>query len=125
MVVENDGTVRNSDKNVIQFSYGDDGIDPMHTDHSDAVNLDVLLLKAKALDITHIKDELEAKPEKKEESPKKEAKKAVKKTVKKAVKKVAKKVAKRATKAKKAPASKKTAKKVAKIAGLGKPEGCV
>jgi DNA-directed RNA polymerase subunit A' len=79
MVVENDGTVRNSDKNVIQFSYGDDGIDPMHTDHSDAVNLDVLLLKAKALDISHIKDELEATPEEKEEPPKKEKKKAVKK----------------------------------------------
>jgi len=84
MVVENDGTVRNSDKNVIQFSYGDDGIDPMHTDHSDAVNLDVLLLKAKALDISHIKDELETKPEVKKESPKKgspkkETKKAVKK----------------------------------------------
>ena len=79
MVVENDGTVRNSDKNVIQFSYGDDGIDPMHTDHSDAVNLDVLLLKAKALDISHIKDELEAKPEEKKEPPKKQAKKAVKK----------------------------------------------
>ena len=79
MVVENDGTVRNSDKNVIQFSYGDDGIDPMHTDHSDAVNLDVLLLKAKALDISHIKDELETKPEEKKEPPKKEPKKAAKK----------------------------------------------
>jgi DNA-directed RNA polymerase subunit A' len=79
MVVENDGTVRNSDKNVIQFSYGDDGIDPMHTDHSDAVNLDVLLLKAKALDISHIKDELKAEPEEKKEPPKKKTKKAVKK----------------------------------------------
>ena len=79
MVVENDGTVRNSDKNVIQFSYGDDGIDPMHTDHSDAVNLEVLLLKAKALDISHIKDELETKPEEKKEPPKKEPKKAAKK----------------------------------------------
>ncbi|MHA2122015.1 MAG: DNA-directed RNA polymerase subunit A' [Promethearchaeota archaeon] len=33
MVVENDGTVRNSDKNIIQFRFGDDGIDAMHTDH--------------------------------------------------------------------------------------------
>ena len=84
MVVENDGTVRNSDKNIIQFSYGDDGIDPMHTDHSDAVNLDVLLLKAKALDVSQIKDELKTtpvkdvkppKPEKKQEKPaKKESK---------------------------------------------------
>ncbi len=72
MVVENDGTVRNSDKNVIQFCYGDDGIDPMHTDHSDAVNLDVLLLKAKSLDIDEVRDEMKklppsvvSKPEKK------------------------------------------------------------
>ena len=81
MVVENDGTVRNSDKNIIQFSYGDDGIDPMHTDHSDAVNLDVLLLKAKALDVSQIKDELKTTPVKKEEPPKAEKKKekAVKK----------------------------------------------
>jgi len=80
MVVENDGTVRNSDKNVIQFRYGDDGIDPMHTDHSDAVNLDVLLLKAKALDVSQIKDVLKTTPvkdtkpskaEKKQEAEKK------------------------------------------------------
>ena len=58
MVVENDGTVRNSDKNIIQFRYGDDGIDPMHTDHGSAVNLDVLLLKAKALDVEHIREEI-------------------------------------------------------------------
>jgi hypothetical protein len=58
MVVENDGTVRNSDKNIIQFRFGDDGIDPMHTDHGSAVNLDVLLLKAKALDVKHIREEI-------------------------------------------------------------------
>jgi len=58
MVVENDGTVRNSDKNIIQFRFGDDGIDPMHTDHGSAVNLDILLLKAKALDIEHIREEI-------------------------------------------------------------------
>jgi hypothetical protein len=62
MIIENDGTVRNSDKNVIQFRYGDDGIDPMHTDHSAAVNLDVLLLKAKALDINQIRDEIKESP---------------------------------------------------------------
>jgi len=73
MVIENDGTVRNSDKNIIQFSYGDDGIDPMHTDHSDAVNLDVLLLKAKSLDIEDVREELNKRPEKK--APKKEVKK--------------------------------------------------
>ncbi|MFX0070948.1 MAG: hypothetical protein ACFFAO_07650, partial [Candidatus Hermodarchaeota archaeon] len=62
MVIENDGTVRNSDKNIIQFSFGDDGIDPMHTDHGDAVNLEVLLLKAKALDVNEIKEEIKIKP---------------------------------------------------------------
>jgi DNA-directed RNA polymerase subunit A' len=71
MVVENDHTVRNSDKNIIQFYYGDDGIDPMHTDHSDAVNLDVLLLKAKALDINEIRDELKSSAQPKRQSPKK------------------------------------------------------
>jgi DNA-directed RNA polymerase subunit A' len=74
MVVENDGTVRNSDKNIIQFHYGDDGIDPMHTDHSDAVNLNVLLLKAKALDLEEIRDEIQQTPEEKkpvEKKPKK------------------------------------------------------
>jgi len=60
MVIENDGTVRNSDKNIIQFSFGDDGIDPMHTDHGNAVNLDVLLLKAKALDVQQIQAELKS-----------------------------------------------------------------
>jgi len=82
MVIENDGTVRNSDKNIIQFSYGDDNIDPMHTDHGNAVNLEVLLLKAKALDVNKIKDEIKDSPKKttpkkkkapiKEEIPKKE-----------------------------------------------------
>jgi len=56
ITIENDGTVRNADKNIVQFNYGDDGIDPMQTDHSDAVNLDVLLLKAKALDISKIRE---------------------------------------------------------------------
>jgi len=62
MIIENDGTVRNSDKNIIQFRYGDDGIDPMHTDHSAAVNLDVLLLKAKTLDINQIREEIKESP---------------------------------------------------------------
>ena len=62
MIIENDGTVRNSDKNIIQFRYGDDGVDPMHTDHSDAVNLEVLLLKAKALDLNEIRQEFKKTP---------------------------------------------------------------
>jgi len=82
MVVENDGTVRNSDKNIIQFAWGDDGIDPMHTDHGMAVNLDILLLKAKALDAKKIREEiknlppLEKAPAKKAPAKKAPAKKA-------------------------------------------------
>ncbi|MHA1460273.1 MAG: DNA-directed RNA polymerase subunit A' [Promethearchaeota archaeon] len=75
MIIENDGTVRNSDKNIIQFRYGDDGIDPMHTDHSDAVNLEVLLLKAKALDLTEIREEIKKTPKQKPAAKKPAAKK--------------------------------------------------
>ena len=70
MVVENDGTVRNSEKNIIQFIFGDDGIDAMHTDHGAAVNLDVLLLKAKALDVGAIRKEMGKKPTSTKPSPK-------------------------------------------------------
>ncbi|KKK41536.1 MAG: DNA-directed RNA polymerase subunit A', partial [Candidatus Lokiarchaeum sp. GC14_75] len=70
MVVENDGTVRNSEKNIIQFVFGDDGIDAMHTDHGAAVNLDVLLLKAKALDVGAIRKEMGKKPTSTKSSPK-------------------------------------------------------
>jgi len=76
MIIENDGTVRNSDKNIIQFRYGDDGIDPMHTDHSDAVNLDVLLLKAKALDLTEIRKEVKKNPKPKATSKRTPTKKS-------------------------------------------------
>jgi len=71
MVIENDGTVRNSDKNIIQFVFGDDGVEPTHTDHGKAVNLDVLLLKAKALDVEEIRKELKKKPAPKKTTPKK------------------------------------------------------
>ena len=71
MVIENDGTVRNSDKNIIQFSFGDDHIDPMKTDHGAAVNLDVLLLKAKALDIDEVKALIKKLPAKKKPAAKK------------------------------------------------------
>ncbi|MHA1987662.1 MAG: DNA-directed RNA polymerase subunit A' [Promethearchaeota archaeon] len=70
MVVENDGTVRNSDKNIIQFRFGDDGIDPMHTDHGAAVNLDVLMLKAKALDVKKIREEVKEASVAEKSSPK-------------------------------------------------------
>jgi DNA-directed RNA polymerase subunit A' len=79
MIIENDGTVRNSDKNIIQFCYGDDGIDPMHTDHSDAVNLEVLLLKAKALDLNEIREEIKHTPAPKPTAKKPAAKKPEKK----------------------------------------------
>ncbi|MFX0075137.1 MAG: DNA-directed RNA polymerase subunit A' [Candidatus Hermodarchaeota archaeon] len=75
MIIENDGTVRNSDKNIIQFRYGDDGVDPMHTDHSDAVNLEVLLLKAKALDLNEIREEIKKAPKEKTATKKPPAKK--------------------------------------------------
>jgi len=77
MIIENDGTVRNSDKNIIQFRYGDDGIDPMHTDHSDAVNLEVLLLKAKALDLNEIREEIQQTPKQKPTTKKPTTKKPV------------------------------------------------
>lgn len=82
MVIENDGTVRNSDKNIIQFAFGDDGVDVTHTDHGDAVNLDVLLLKAKALDVEKIRSEIKKAPEKKRESKKEKVPKKKKKEVK-------------------------------------------
>ncbi|MFW9781423.1 MAG: DNA-directed RNA polymerase subunit A' [Candidatus Heimdallarchaeota archaeon] len=75
MIIENDGTVRNSDKNIIQFSFGDDSVNPQMTDHGAAVNLDVLLLKAKSLDVTEIREELNKLPK----EAKKETKKATKK----------------------------------------------
>ena len=71
LVVENDGTVRNSDKNIIQFRFGDDGVEPTHTDHGQAVNLDVLLLKAKALNVEEIRKEIKKKPSPRKTTPKK------------------------------------------------------
>ncbi|MFX1467815.1 MAG: hypothetical protein ACFFB8_04060, partial [Promethearchaeota archaeon] len=70
MVVENDGTVRNSDKNIIQFRFGDDGIDAMHTDHGAAVNLDVLLLKAKALHVDEVQAQMKKASTAKKAAPK-------------------------------------------------------
>jgi DNA-directed RNA polymerase subunit A' len=70
MVIENDGTVRNADKNIIQFDFGDDNINPQHTDHGDAVNLDVLLLKAQTLDTEEIQESLKQEKQRKKEKPK-------------------------------------------------------
>jgi DNA-directed RNA polymerase subunit A' len=74
MVVENDGTVRNSDKNIIQFKFGDDSVNPQMTDHGDAVNLDVLYLQAKTLDTAKI-PEIRKKHKKSSEVREKEAEK--------------------------------------------------
>ena len=41
--VEYDGTVRDSIGNIIQFKYGEDGIDPAKSDHGKAVNLDKMI----------------------------------------------------------------------------------
>jgi DNA-directed RNA polymerase subunit A' len=40
--VEYDGTVRNSTGDIIQFRYGEDGVDPAKSDHGKAVNVDRL-----------------------------------------------------------------------------------
>ncbi|MCD6263358.1 DNA-directed RNA polymerase subunit A' [Candidatus Bathyarchaeota archaeon] len=45
--VEYDGTVRDSLGNIIQFRYGEDGIDPSKSDHGKAVNLDQLIERVK------------------------------------------------------------------------------
>lgn len=49
MVVENDLTVRNSEKNIIQFRYGDDGIDPARSDAGDVINFDHVVQRARHL----------------------------------------------------------------------------
>ncbi|MEM3547038.1 MAG: DNA-directed RNA polymerase subunit A' [Candidatus Bathyarchaeia archaeon] len=41
--VEYDGTVRTTDGEIIQFKYGEDGVDPSKSDHGKAVNLQRLL----------------------------------------------------------------------------------
>ncbi|QEE18056.2 DNA-directed RNA polymerase subunit A' [Promethearchaeum syntrophicum] len=48
MVVENDLTVRTSEKNIIQFKYGDDGVDPAHSDGGDIISFEQIVLKTKA-----------------------------------------------------------------------------
>jgi DNA-directed RNA polymerase subunit A' len=45
--VEYDGTVRNSIGDIIQFQYGEDGIDPSKSDHGKAVNVEQLIDRAK------------------------------------------------------------------------------
>ncbi|MBN1330777.1 MAG: DNA-directed RNA polymerase subunit A' [Candidatus Heimdallarchaeota archaeon] len=40
---EYDGTVRGAESEVIQFKYGDDGIDPAKTEHGKSVNIDAII----------------------------------------------------------------------------------
>ncbi len=47
MVVENDLTVRTSEKSIIQFRYGDDGVDPANSDSGDIINFDQVILKTR------------------------------------------------------------------------------
>ncbi|MFP3951416.1 MAG: DNA-directed RNA polymerase subunit A' [Candidatus Bathyarchaeia archaeon] len=44
--VEYDGTVRNSGGDIVQFQYGEDGIDPAKSDHGKAVNVTQLIDRA-------------------------------------------------------------------------------
>jgi len=41
--VEYDGTVRGTDGSILQFKYGDDGVDPAKSDHGKAVNIDKII----------------------------------------------------------------------------------
>ncbi|MFX1362335.1 MAG: DNA-directed RNA polymerase subunit A', partial [Promethearchaeota archaeon] len=43
--VEYDNTVRNAAGNIIQFVYGEDGVDPAKSDHGKAVNIDIIIEK--------------------------------------------------------------------------------
>ncbi|MHA1355665.1 MAG: hypothetical protein ACTSR1_10880, partial [Candidatus Heimdallarchaeota archaeon] len=42
---EYDGTVRGAASEIIQFKYGDDGIDPAKTEHGMSVNIDAIIDK--------------------------------------------------------------------------------
>jgi DNA-directed RNA polymerase subunit A' len=46
--VEYDWTVRATDGSIIQYIYGDDGIDPAKSDHGEAVNIDKIIERVKA-----------------------------------------------------------------------------
>ncbi|MBT4424589.1 DNA-directed RNA polymerase subunit A' [Candidatus Bathyarchaeota archaeon] len=45
--VEYDGTVRNSVGDIVQFTYGEDGVDPSKSDHGVAVNVNLLTERTK------------------------------------------------------------------------------
>ncbi len=41
--VEYDGTVRDDRGAVVQFAYGEDGVDPAHSDNGKAVNVEKII----------------------------------------------------------------------------------
>jgi len=64
--LEYDGTVRNSAGDIIQFKYGEDGVDPTKSDHGKAVNVSRLIdqlkiaeEKGKPATVEYIKEQLE------------------------------------------------------------------
>ncbi|MCK4756976.1 MAG: DNA-directed RNA polymerase subunit A' [Thermoplasmata archaeon] len=58
--VMEDGTVRNTAKTIIQFKFGEDGIDPSRSVQGDAVDIDDALLKTFGDRFTHILEEIES-----------------------------------------------------------------
>jgi DNA-directed RNA polymerase subunit A' len=63
--LEYDGTVRNSAGDIIQFNYGEDGVDPAKSDHGKAVNVSRLVdqikigeAKGRPASAEHVKDQL-------------------------------------------------------------------
>jgi DNA-directed RNA polymerase subunit A' len=64
--IEYDGTVRNSIGDIIQFRYGEDGVDPAKSDHGKAVNVSriaeqirIMVEKGKAAPKDYIKDSVD------------------------------------------------------------------
>ena len=64
--VEYDGTVRNSIGDIVQFTYGEDGVDPSKSDHGVAVNVGLLtdrtkitMKKGKAADDKYVNDKVD------------------------------------------------------------------
>jgi hypothetical protein len=50
--VEHDGTVRDAQGNIIEFRYGEDGVDPAKSDHGKAVNVERLVDRIKIMSIS-------------------------------------------------------------------------
>ena len=64
--IEYDGTVRNSTGDIVQFRYGEDGVDPAKSDHGKAVNVDriaeqvrIMVEKGKPAPKEYIKEKVE------------------------------------------------------------------